>query len=430
VPDGRPTAGAALAHAHPPAPSLYIHTPFCVHKCHYCDFYSIVDTQDRQEAFGERLTRELRALAPHAGPLATIFVGGGTPSLLGLGVWERLLTELRSGFEFRGGPSGQCTSASDGSGSLRIPGPRNPIPAPFEFTVECNPESTTPELLALLKAHGVNRVSIGAQSFNHRHLKTLERWHNPDNVRRAVELAQAAGIERQSVDLIYAVPGQTLEEWDADLREAISLGTTHLSCYSLTYEPNTAMTARLRAGEFTPIDEDLDAEMFRHTAATLGAAGLARYEVSNFARPGDESLHNLAYWRQEQWLAAGPSASGHVYAGEDPAMGGYRWKNVPRLADYLGDGGFSPIVDLETPDAARGLRERLMMGIRLNEGLDAPRTLRDAMLVDPGAPARLERLVGKLIGQGLLHDDRARWRLTEPGFLMTDGVAAQLMGCI
>src|SRR5262249_54522169 len=158
------------------------------------------------------------------------------------------------------------------------------------------------------------------------------------------------------------------EEWDHDLRRALELRTTHLSCYSLTYEPSTAMTARMRAGEFTPVDEELDADMFVHTARTLAGAGLARYEGSNFAAPGRESRHNLAYRRQEQWLAAGPSASGHVYAGKDPGAGGYRWKNVPRLGDYLESEGFSPIVELETPDAARALRERIMMGLRIAEG--------------------------------------------------------------
>jgi oxygen-independent coproporphyrinogen-3 oxidase len=464
----RRDASHALAHGHPPARSLYIHTPFCFHKCHYCDFYSIVDTQERQEAFLNRLLRELRALAPHAAhpgaglPLKSIFIGGGTPSMLRLELWERLLETLNECFGSGAGARVPGAGSEESGTGCRVsgvglepgssavahtpsispvssypkPDTRHPEPDPPEFTVECNPESSTPELMALLRAGGVNRVSIGAQSFNPRHLKTLERWHNPENVPRAVEAARAAGIPRQSIDLIYAIPGQTMDEWDADLRTALSLGTTHLSCYSLTYEPNTAMTARLRAGEFAPADEDLDTDMFIHTAATLAAAGLPRYEVSNFARPGHESLHNLAYWRQEQWLAAGPSASGHVYhadgagAGGAGGVGGYRWKNVPRLGDYLDDGTYSLISDLETPDPARALRERLMMGIRITEGLDAAGVTAIAASISPEAPARLERTIARLVEQGLLHDDRARWRLTEPGFLMTDGVAAQLMACV
>jgi oxygen-independent coproporphyrinogen-3 oxidase len=284
--------------------------------------------------------------------------------------------------------------------------------------------------MAILAAGGVNRVSIGAQSFNPQHLKTLERWHNPDNVPRAVEAAHRAGIPRQSVDLIFAIPGQSLHEWRDDLQRAIALGTTHLSCYNLTYEPRTAMTARLAAGEFTPIDEDTEADMFRLTARLLADAGLARYEVSNFAQPGDESLHNLAYWRQEQWLAAGPSASGHVYAGPDPARGGYRWKNSARLGDYLASEGFSPITDLETPDPGRALRERIMMGLRITDGLDSAAIIRDAAHIAPGSERRLQRAAARYAERGLLDISNDRWRLTEEGFLLTDAIAADLMGGI
>jgi oxygen-independent coproporphyrinogen-3 oxidase len=423
----RQTAGGALSHAHPPARSLYIHTPFCFHKCHYCDFYSIVDTQDRQRAFTTRLIDELRALAPHAAgaPLRTIFVGGGTPSLLHPDLWRELLRALDDLFDLsliRMAARGPVSSRDGSPASADVPA--------AEFTVECNPESATPELMAILREGGVGRVSVGAQSFDLRHLKTLERWHSPDNVGRAIDAAQAAGIPRQSVDLIYAIPGQTLEEWDRDLSIALSFRTTHLSCYSLTYEPNTAMTARMRAGEFAPADEDLDTDMFLHTARTLAAAGLPRYEVSNFAVPGHESLHNLAYWRQEQWLAAGPSASGHVYAADDPAMGGFRWKNVPRLGDYLDSEGFSPVVEIETPDPARALRERIMMGIRLAEGIDAREILRAAGVTNPGQDSELASAAGKLVDRALLTTAGGRWTLTEDGFLMADGVAGELMAAV
>lgn len=411
----RSTARESLSHPHPPVRSLYIHTPFCFHKCHYCDFYSIVDTQERQQAFTTRLIRELEALAPHASgePLRTIFVGGGTPSLLHLDCWHELLAALDRLFDL----SLIRTAASPGAAT------------PAEFTVECNPESATPELMSLLRSGGVGRVSVGAQSFNLTHLKTLERWHNPDNVPRAIEAARAAGIPRQSVDLIYAIPGQTLDDWDRDLATALAMRTTHLSCYSLTYEPNTAMTARMKAGEFPPTDEDLDTDMFLHTVARLRDAGLPRYEVSNFAVPGHESLHNLAYWRQEQWLAAGPSASGHVYASE-PHRGGYRWKNVPRLGDYLDSDGFSPIVDLELPDPARALRERIMMGIRLAEGLDSRRLLADTARLNPHLAEKLSETAADLARRRMLTITPERWTLTETGFLLTDGVAGELMECL
>jgi oxygen-independent coproporphyrinogen-3 oxidase len=407
----RPDARAALAHAHPPARSLYIHTPFCVHKCHYCDFYSFVDNNDQQEAFTQRLIDELAFLAPHARgePLRTIFVGGGTPSLLRPELWRRILHALDRHFDLA---------------AIRASQPDS------EFTVECNPESTSPALLEVLVAGGVSRVSVGAQSFNPRHLATLERRHNPDNVPKALDTARAAGVQRVSLDLIFAVPGQTLSEWEQDLRTALSLGTTHLSCYNLTYEPNTAMTVRLRKGEFTPLDEETEAAMFERTLELLAPHGLARYEVSNYARPGHESRHNLAYWRQEQWLAAGPSASGHLWAGPDRRAGSHRWKNQPRLMDYLASAGPSPIADHEPPDPARAVRERLMTGVRLAEGLPAEELLADAEHAHTGSAQRLRHEVDRCIRRGWLRDEAGRWSITPAGWLVADHVAAELMGAV
>lgn len=410
--------GAGLG-SRPAVRSLYIHVPFCVHKCHYCDFYSFVDTRDQQGAFVDRLVSELRALAPHAAgaPLKTLFVGGGTPSLLRMDLWERLLGTLDQCFDLslirRSAPADRHGLA--------------------EFTVECNPESATPELLALLRSSGVNRVSLGAQSFNSRHLMTLERRHDPDNVARAIEAAAAAGIQRRSVDLIFAIPGQTLDEWDADLATALRLGIEHLSCYSLTYEPNTAMTQRLRLGEFEPVPDEVEAEMFRHTLARVRAAGFERYEVSNFSHPGRASRHNLAYWLQDQWLAAGPSASGHAWAGQTMRAGSHRWKNLPRLGDYLAGGtGFAPAVDVEAPDPLRLIRERIMMGLRLEVGLDAAALLADLEAIAPAAARRLRSTVGRFADRGAIRviGDDASWRLTDEGFLIADRVAAELMATV
>jgi len=310
--------------------SVYIHIPFCSHKCHYCDFYSFVDTRDRQARFVDALIAELGMLAPCARPLETVFVGGGTPSLLAVDLWARLLDALHDRF----------TLAGDA-----------------EFTVECNPESVSSELMTTLAGGGVNRVSVGAQSFDGRHLRTLERWHDPANVHRALALAAEAGIERRSIDLIFGIPGQTLDDWERDLAIALGLPIDHLSCYALTYEPGTAMTARLARGEFDAADEDVEAEMYEATVRTLGDAGLSRYEVSNFAMgdettpgvPGSASRHNLVYWRGGEWLAAGPSASGHV--------GGWRWKNVPHLGDWMEgvERGERVAVDVEEPDGRRAL---------------------------------------------------------------------------
>ncbi|QOJ00729.1 MAG: radical SAM family heme chaperone HemW [Phycisphaeraceae bacterium] len=392
----------------PPA-SLYIHVPFCFHKCHYCDFYSIVDTQDRQGPFVKRLVQEFEALGRLCGgpALETIFVGGGTPSLLRPDLWEELLASLRRSFDLSPMKPG---SAGDGGGGEG------------EFTVECNPETVTPGLMSVLAGGGVNRVSMGAQSFHADHLRTLERWHDPENVPRALEAARVAGIGRASIDLIFGVPGQTLGDWERDLERALSLGTGHLSCYGLTYEPGTAMTARLGRGEFSPADEEVETGMFLATVERLSAAGMPRYEVSNFARPGEACRHNMVYWRQGDWLAAGPSASAH--------LAGRRWKNIPRLGDYLAESpdGLAGVTDHEAPDAARNLIERIMTGLRLTEGLDGAWVLASAERARPGSASRLEAGVAELREAGVMGPG-SRWNLTDAGFLVVNRAIVRLMEC-
>ncbi len=388
--------------------SLYLHVPFCFHKCHYCDFYSFVDKGDQQGAFVDALVMELGAMAglvSEGTGLSTVFVGGGTPSLLRVDLWRRVLDVLDELFGVR---------ALSRSGGL-------------EFTVECNPETVTPELMGVLAAGGVNRVSIGAQSFNTAHLKTLERWHDPVNVERAVKMARDAGIARRSIDLIFGVPGQTLTQWREDLGRALAIaddpgaGLEHLSCYNLTYEPNTAMTKRLERGDFVASPEELEIEMFRVTREVLREAGFEAYEVSNFARGEDARCrHNMAYWRQEQWLAAGPSASGHV--------AGWRWKNTPNIGEWMRsvreNGGVSAAVDVEPPDAKRALRERLMTGLRLSEGLRVGVMLEHARMLD--LEDALKAAAARVIGKDLMTDDAGVWRLTEAGVLVGDSVSAEI----
>ena len=420
---GRVTARDATPADPAPARSLYIHIPFCAHKCHYCDFYSFVDARDQQAPFLDALVRELASLAPLAAPrgLTTLFIGWGTPSLLRVDLWQRLLDALHDLFNLR--------PILDGLG---------------EFTVECNPESVTRGLMNTLAAGHVTRISLGAQSFNQRRLAVLERKHDPAAVARALAVSADAGIERRSIDLIYAIPDQSMDDLRADLDTAVTLDPSveHLSAYCLTYEPNTPLTARARRGEITPAADDDAAAMQTLIHDTLTGVGFAHYEVSNFARstgigvsPASPavSLHNLAYWRTEGWLAAGPSASAHILT-TDPATGlpaGARWKNAPNLRTWLAgvtETGSAPAIDREPPDPRRTLRERLMMGVRLAEGLDAERALDHADRL--GGAAALKSAVDRQCALGLLELADARWRPTQRGFLFADAIAVDLMAAI
>jgi oxygen-independent coproporphyrinogen-3 oxidase len=391
------SASDALAGVEPRFEGLYVHVPFCFHKCHYCDFYSFVDTEDRQEAFVVRLEEELGALAAWVrAPLDTVFVGGGTPTLLAPPLLGRALRAVR-----------ERMSLAPGA----------------EWTVEANPETVDDAVAGTLASAGVDRVSLGAQSFDPRHLKTLERWHDPASVARAIGRLRAAGIPRISIDLIFGIPGQTIGEWGGDLARAIDLGTDHLSCYGLTYEPNTAMTVRMSRGDFEPCDEGVEAAMLEEAVARLARAGFDRYEVSNWARVrgGDRTAercrHNMLYWRNRDWLAAGPSASGHAQ--------GVRWKNVPRLGDWLASRGTSPVVDVERADADTVAGERLMMGLRLVDGMPDAEVAEILSLGEHG-PAR-RAAIDRAIAGGLLERPAGALRFTARGMMTANATLSELV---
>ncbi len=370
---------------------LYVHVPFCVHKCHYCDFYSLVDTRDRQAAFTARLIAEIRASTRWlTRPLETIFVGGGTPTLLADGHWTDLLAALRA-----------CV----------------PLGSAPEFTVEANPETVTSSLLDVLAAGGVNRLSIGAQSFHPQRLETLERRHDPANVRRSVRLARSAGIDDVNIDLIFGIPGETLDEWRADLEAALALDPSHLSCYGLMYEPGTPLAAKLRAGRIRRVGQDLEAAMYESAMDTLQRAGFEHYEISNWARPGRRCRHNLLYWSNASWWPLGPSASGHV--------GGVRWKNIARLADYLEVGPLPPVVDVERLDDDGRVGEMLMLGLRLIDGIEQEHV--DDLLASGHRGHDRDAAVRRHLASGLLERCDGRLKLTRHGLLLADTVLADLI---
>jgi oxygen-independent coproporphyrinogen-3 oxidase len=378
----------------PPAEveGLYVHVPFCFHKCHYCDFYSITrQTDDRMARFVDLVLAEAGQWEEKGWRPRTIFFGGGTPSLLPLPLMRRLIDGLHSRFDLSGVD---------------------------EWTVEVNPATAKLEYCQMLREVGVNRLSFGAQSFTPAELKTLERHHDPADVPRSVELARAAGFRRLNVDLIYGIPGQDLASWDASLSAAIALGTDHLSCYGLTYEPNTPMAVKKRLGHFRAVEENIELQMLHHTRARLANAGLQAYEISNYSAPGEECRHNLVYWTGGNYLALGPSGASHV--------SGWRWRNRPHLGEWedaVAAGGV-PAVDVEHLSPERRAGELAMLLLRLSRGIEfddfSARTGADARALFAEPLDRLSKL-------GLVSiDDRAA-RLSRSGLDVADAVAAEFL---
>lgn len=377
------TVESAVRGVKPRFEGAYVHVPFCFHKCHYCDFYSFVDRDNRQGEYVERLEAELTAARELVQqPLHTVFVGGGTPTLLEPALLARTLHAIATTL---------------------------PLADDVEWTVEANPETVTPEVAGVLAAGGVNRVSMGAQSFHPHLLKALERWHEPASVARAAAELRRAGIVRLNIDLIFGIPGATLQDWQRDVAEAVALGPKHISCYGLTYEPNTPMTARLKRGEFARCPDEVEAAMYQSVQRDLAAVGLQQYEISNWCAAGQECRHNLLYWRNKDWLAFGPSASGHAQ--------GVRWKNIPRLGDWLASGPWSPVVDVEQVGSDARTGERLMMGLRLREGIAAAEV--DELLASGTRGAERRSAIDRALESGLME-----WTV-EPGTAARAGAPAQ-----
>lgn len=326
--------------------SAYVHVPFCRVRCGYCDFNTYTATEltgVSQTTYVGELEKEIslsdqileRALISRR-PLSSVFFGGGTPTLLPASDLVRVLDTLRE-------HHGIVTGA--------------------EITTEANPDTLTPDYVEKLARAGFTRVSIGMQSAVPSVLATLDRTHNPESLAPAVAAVQAAGLE-VSVDLIYGTPGETLSQWRESLEEAISLDTGHISAYALIVEAGTALERRIRRGELTVPDDDLEADMYELADELLGAAGFEWYEVSNWSRTlSQRSVHNLAYWQGQDWWGYGPGAHSHI--------GGTRWWNVKHPAAYaqrlaLGN---SPAAGWEQPDEEAVELERILLGSRIREGI-------------------------------------------------------------
>ena len=362
------------------AKHLYLHIPFCLQICPYCSFYKDIAGPGKTDPLVEAVIREAELFGGHCAP-ETIFIGGGTPTALSVSQLERLFKGLERHLD---------------------------LSAVAEFTIEMNPATVTARKADLLRAFGVNRVSMGVQSWDPELLKVLGRVHDAEQVRKSFAILRAAGYENLNLDLIYGVPGQTLAQWEDSLQQTIGLQPDHISAYCLTYEEDAEYFERLQRGEFRENTEQ-DAGFFERGVESLSAAGYAQYEISNYARPGRTCRHNIAYWEGADYLGLGPSAWSTV--------GEHRWQNVPDTAAYVRamQAGVRPISTEEILPAATREAEKIAFGLRMNAG------------IDPSALARRHDLVTTLREEGLLEDHGPRVRLTARGRLLADEIAAELI---
>ena len=382
---------------------LYVHVPFCTVKCSYCDFNSYAGIDDLQDAWLDAALAELSLWARHVAgrEFSTVFIGGGTPSLLSGDSIRRLLREIREQLEL----------APDA-----------------EITLEANPESVQPDRLPAYRECGVNRISIGVQSLDTTELKFLDRIHGAERAAQAFREVREAGFDNVNLDLIYGLPGQSLETWKSTVEQVLSWdgGPDHLSCYALTVEEDTPLAARVASGRVVEADPDFVAELADWTAERLARAGFEQYETSNYARHGLQCRHNLIYWRNQEYLAVGPGAHGYV--------GGVRYQVVrsPRLyIDRLlglesqprrsADAALpSPAVtESETVDEHDQVIDALTSGLRLFEGLD------ESSLA--AAYGTVRPVIDWAEEHGLVERRHGRLRLTKRGHSVANELFVRLL---
>jgi len=373
----------------PPPRSAYLHVPFCRHRCGYCNFSVVAGRLDLVDSFLEAISKELSLLgAPQE--VDTLYFGGGTPSQL-------TPTQLRQ----------LCQLA------LKW----HPLADDYEWTVEANPSDVDRERLAVLASHGVNRISLGAQSFRADKLKLLERDHLAADILQAVRLAREAGMH-VAIDLIFAAPKETLLQWQADLDEVLLLNPEHISTYGLTFEKGTTFWNRLAKNQLAQLPEELERDMYLAAIDRLSLAGWEHYEVSNFARPGQRSRHNEAYWSGRGYFAAGPGAARYV--------DGVRETNHRSTTTYLQRvlSGQSPIAERECLDPVQRAREYLVFSLRRLEGV-----ARNTFQEHTGKT--LDELAGKdiarFVDEDMLADDGHTVRLTRAGLLVSDSLWPELL---
>lgn len=378
---------------------LYIHIPFCARRCPYCDFAIIAGAKNEfvhayVAALRTELESTLQAVQGSGRELTSIFFGGGTPSYLAGEVLASLLARIRENY---------------------------PIASNAEITLEANPEDATPEKLRVLRDAGWNRISFGAQSFAADELKFLGRRHDASQIEYSIETARAAGFENVSLDCIYALPNQTLTQWQSTLRRVVELEVPHVSCYSLTIEEGTAFGRRAERGVLLPMVDDAQAEMMQAAHEILEDAGLERYEISNYARIGFRSIHNENYWCGGDYLACGNGAHGH--------WDGRRWWNERDPVRYVkrmkNDG--TAVADQEVLSPRQRLDEIVMLGLRMRAGFSLEEASAKAGC---DVSKKWNGVLNELVSGKVLQLHAGRVRLSPDAIPVADAVAARLLTSI
>ena len=368
--------------------SLYIHIPLCVKKCAYCDFASFSGRMAQRERYVQAVCREIRAQAAFFGPrrVGTVFLGGGTPTLLTGAQVQEILDTVRACFELLGDA---------------------------EITMEANPGTLTVEKLKSCRAAGVNRLSLGAQAMDDRLLRGLGRIHAVEDVTAAVEMARHAGFDNLNLDLMYALPGQSMDDWMRTLDAAVELAPEHLSAYSLIVEEGTPLADRVARGMLTVPDDEAAVDMQRMAVDRLAEAGFARYEISNFAQLGRECRHNIVYWQRGDYLGVGCAAHS--------LMDGERFENPRGLEEYLSGARRMNAVRLTREDA---MEETLMLSTRMCRGMDL-----NAYRREFGEDFRTgrERKLAALARMGLLVCEDGFLRLTQRGMEVQNALVVELL---
>lgn len=371
---------------------LYIHIPFCESKCIYCDFYSMSNNNHLIDKYIDTLLVEavLRKNELNSETLTTIYLGGGTPSLLSITQLSKLVNGLKKVFDF-----------SDVE----------------EFTVEVNPDDVTADYIQQAKTLGINRVSMGVQSFNDEDLRFINRRHTAKQATDAIHIIKKAGIDNISIDLIYGIPGQNIEKWKNNVDTAISLSVQHISAYTLMYEEGTRLSVMRSLGKITEVDDDVVAAMYDYLVVQLKSNGYTHYEISNFALPGFHSRHNSSYWNLTPYLGLGVAA--HSF---DGTVRRYNPSNLKKYLDALGEGNLC--VEVEKITKAEKYDEYVMLRLRTADGIDADELMHR---FDEEYYQFFIEKTKPLVSEGSLINENGRYYIPENHIMISDNITCDLL---